>query len=146
MITFHPKRQDPKYHHLSLTSLNLLHKFLRRLLTVALRVVLSPAPEVGASILKSELGTPAELLVGAGGVGGEVEDVAGAARRDLVGQVAADRCAEGLDHIVDGAALAGAEVPGAHAGLLLAEVVERDEVAVGQVQDVDVVADGGAVL
>lgn len=111
-----------------------------------MRVVLGPAPQVLAGILESELGTPAELGVGAGGVGGKVEDVACTARSDLVGQVAADGGGEGLDHLVDGAALAGAKVPGADTGVLLAEVVERCEVAVGEVEDVDVVADGGAVL
>ena len=130
----------------SLTSLELLNELLRRLLPVALRVVLSPAPKILASIFKSELGTPAELGVGTGGIGGEVEDVACAARGDLVGKVAADGGGEGLDHLVDGAALAGAQVPGADAGVVLTEVVEGCEVAVGEVEDVDVVADGGAVF
>lgn len=111
-----------------------------------MRVVLGPAPEVLAGILESELGTPAELGVGAGGVCGEVEDVSGAAGGDFVGEVAADGGGEGLDHVVDGAAFAGTEVPGADAGLLLAQVVEGDQVAVGQVENVDVVADGSAVL
>lgn len=54
--------------------------------------------------------------------------------------------AEGLDHVEDGAALPGAEVPGPDAGVLRAKVVEGDEVAFCEVEDVDVVADGGAVL
>lgn len=45
-----------------------------------------------------------------------------------------------------GAAFAGAEVPGAHARVVCAQVVEGFEVAVGEVEDVDVVADGGAVV
>ena len=61
-------------------------------------------------------------------------------------QIATDGGGEGLDHLADGAALAGAEVPGADTGVVLTEVVERCEVAVGEVEDVDVVADGGAVL
>ena len=131
---------------LSLTSLELLNKLLRRLLPVTLRIVLSPAPQVLARVLERALGTPAELGVGAGGVGGEVEDVACATGRDFVWQVAADGGGEGLDHLVDGAALAGAQVPGADTGVVLAEVVEGCEVAVGEVEDVDVVADGGAVF
>lgn len=129
-----------------LASLELLNKLLRRLLPVTLRVVLSPAPQILASILKSELGTPAELGVGTGSVSGKVEDIACTAGSDFVGKVAADGGGEGLDHLVDGAALAGAQVPGADAGVVLAEVVEGCEVAVGEVEDVDVVADGGAVL
>jgi hypothetical protein len=131
---------------LSLASLELLNELLGRLLPVALRVVLGPAPQILARILECVLGTPAKLGVGTGGVGGEVEDVAGAARGDFVREVAADGGGEGLDHLVDGAALAGAQVPGANAGVVLAEVVEGGEVAVGEVEDVDVVADGGAVF
>jgi hypothetical protein len=120
---------------LGLTSLKLLNKLLRRLLPVTLRVVLSPAPQILASILKSVLSTPAKLGVGTSGVGSKVEDIACTARGDFVGQVAADGGGEGLDHLVDGAALAGAQVPGADAGVVLTEV-----------EDVDVVADGGAVF
>lgn len=143
----HLKRKFPlSLSNSSLASLELLDELLGRLLPVALRIALGPAPQILASILESELGTPAELGVGAGGVGGKVEDVTCAAGSDFVGKVAADGGGEGLDHLVDGAALAGAQVPGADAGVVLAEVVERCEVAVGEVEDVDVVADGGAVL
>ena len=45
----------------------------------------------------------------------------------------------------DCAALSGAEVPGFDAGVVGAEIGEGDEVAAGEVEDVDVVADGGAV-
>lgn len=44
-----------------------------------------------------------------------------------------------------GAAFSGAEVPGAHAGVVITEVFEGNEVALGKVEDVDVVADGGAI-
>jgi hypothetical protein len=69
-----------------------------------------------------------------------------AARGDLVGQVAADDVGEGLDHLEDGAAAAAAEVPGFDAGLVRAQVVECHEVALCEVEHVDVVADGGAVF
>lgn len=45
----------------------------------------------------------------------------------------------------DRAAFSGAEVPGADAWVGFAEVLEGDEVALCQVEDVDVVPDGGAV-
>lgn len=80
-----------------------------------------------------------------GGVGGKVEDIALAALDNLVGELAADDGAEGVDDFEDGAAAAGAEVNGLDAGLLLAEVVEGNEVALGEVEHVDIVADGGAV-
>ena len=89
---------------------------------------------------------PAQLLVRARRVGRQVQHVALPALDDLVGQVAADGVREGLDHVVDGGALAGAQVPGAHAWVVRAEVVEGDEVAAREVEDVDVVADGGAVF
>lgn len=126
--------------------LQLIQQLLRGALSVALRVVLGPAPQVLAGVLEGELGLPGQLVVGAGGVGGQVEDVAGAAANDGIGKVAADGGAEGFDHVEDGAALAGAEVPGPDAWVLVAQVVERGEVAAGQVEDVDVVADGGAVV
>lgn len=112
---------------------------------VTLGVVLSPAPEILAGLLEGTLGLPAQLAVGAGGVGSEVEDVTCTARGDFVGHVSADGLGESTDHLVDGAAAAGAEVPGAHAGVVGAEVVEGLEVAVCQVKNVDVVADGGTV-
>jgi hypothetical protein len=130
----------------SLARLQLLNELFRGLLPVTLRVILSPAPEILASILKRALGTPAELGVGAGSIGSKVENITSTARSDLVGEVAADGGGEGLDHLVDCAAPAGAQVPGADAGVVLAEVVESREVAVRQVEDVDVVADSGAVF
>lgn len=131
---------------LFLPLLQLLHQLGRRLLVVALRVVARPAPEILARLLEGALRLPAELLLGAGRVGGQIQDVAGAAGRDLVREIAAHRGGERADHLVDGAALAGTEVPGAHAGAVLEQVVEGLEVAVREVQDVDVVADGGAVV
>lgn len=126
--------------------LQLRQQLSRRLLTVTLGVILGPAPEILAGLLEGVFGGPAELGVGAGRVGSQVEDVTGATRGNLVGEVAAHGGGEGLDHLVDGGALAGAEVPGADAGVVLAQVVQGLQVAVGQVEDVDVVADGGAVV
>jgi hypothetical protein len=126
--------------------LQLIQQLSRRLLPVSLRVVLGPQPQILASLLEGALGLPAELLVGTGRVGSQIENVTGAAGSDLVGQVAADGLGKGADHLVDGAAAACAEVPGADAGVVGAEVVEGFEVAVCKVEDVDVVTDGGAVV
>lgn len=115
-------------------------------MAVPLGVVPRPAPEVLAGLLEGALGLPAELGVGARGVGRQVEHVSGAAGGHLVGEVAADGGGEGTDHLVDGAALAGSQVPGADTGVVGAQVVEGLQVAVGKIQDVDVVTDGGAVM
>ncbi len=57
----------------------------------------------------------------------------------------ADDLLEGVDHLEHGAAASGSEVPGADAGVGFAEVVESREMAVGEIDDVDVVANGGTV-
>ena len=124
----------------------LLQQFLRRTLPVALGIVLGPAPQVLARLLDAALRLPAQLLIRARRVRRQVQDIARATRHHLVRQVAAHRFPKRLDHVEDRRALAGAEVPGAHARVVRAQVVERDEVALGQVEDVDVVADGGAVV
>jgi hypothetical protein len=114
----------------SLARLELLNELLRGLLPVTLGVVLGPAPKILASILKRALGTPAELGVGAGSIGSKVENITSTARGDLVGKVTADSGGEGLDHLVDGAAPASTQVPGADTRVVLAEVVKSREVAI----------------
>ncbi|GJC78324.1 hypothetical protein ColLi_01162 [Colletotrichum liriopes] len=117
----------------------------RGVLAVALGVVVDPAPEVLARLLQRLLRLPAELLVGQRGVGREIQHITLASGNNLVGEVAADDVAKGLDHLEHGAAAAGTQVPGLDAGLVLAEVVERGQMTLGQVHDVNVVADSGAV-
>lgn len=114
-------------------------------MTVSLRVVLSPAPEVLAGVFEGALSLPAELLAGAGRVGGQVQHITGTTGGDFVRQVTADGGREGLDHLVHGAATTGSQVPCAHARVVGAQVVERKQVAVGQIQDMDVVTDGGTI-
>lgn len=114
-------------------------------LAVALGVVVHPAPEVLAGLLHGELRLPVKLLVGQAGVGSQVEHVTGATVNNLIGKVAADDGAEGLDDLEDGAAAAGSQVPGLDAGLVLAEVLKGSKVALGEIDDVDVVTDGSAV-
>lgn len=126
--------------------LQLVQQLGRRLLAISLRVVPRPAPQILASLLESTLGLPPELSVRASRVGGEVEDVTFAAGSDLVGEIAANGSREGANHMVDGAALTGAKVPGADTGVIGAQVVEGLQVAIGKVEDVDVVANGGSVV
>lgn len=96
-------------------------------------------------ILQRQLRLPSQLRIRASRISSEIEHVTRAAVYDFVVQVAAYDGAEGLDHLEDGGAAAGTEIPGAHAGVGGAEVVEGSEMAVGEIDDVDVVADAGAV-
>lgn len=115
-------------------------------MTVALGVVLGPAPEVLAGLLEGTLGFPTKLLVGASRVGGEVENVTGAAGGNLIRKVTANGSGEGANHLVDGAALAGTQVPGADAGVVGTQVVEGLEVTIGEIENMDVVTDSGSVV
>lgn len=96
-------------------------------------------------ILQRQLRLPPQLGIRASRIGREIKHVARAAVYDFVVKVAAYNGAEGLDHLEDGGAAAGTEVPGPHAGVGGTEVVEGCEMAVGEVDDVDVVADAGTV-
>lgn len=125
---------------------NGVHQLGGRLLAVALRVVVGPAPEILARALHGQLRLPVELLVGEGRVGRQIQHITLAAGNHLVGQIAADSLGEGLDDVEDGAAAAGAKVPGLDTGLVLAQVLQGGEMAAGEVENVDVVADGGSVL
>lgn len=44
------------------------------------------------------------------------------------------------------ATLSCSKIPGSDAGMVFPKVIESDEVALGEVEDVDVIADGGAVV
>lgn len=114
-------------------------------MSVTLGVVADPFPEVVAGLLHSELGLPVELLVGEGGVGSEIENVSLSSRADLVGEIAANDLAEGLDDLKDSASTAGTQVPCLDTGLVLTQVVKSDKVAAGKVNNVNVVSNGSTV-
>lgn len=128
-----------------LPCLNRLDQSRRGILTISLRVIANPSPEILADILEGEFSLPAQLLIRAGGVRGQVQDIAGSLADDLVFQRVADDLAERVDHLEDGAAASGPQVPGSNAGLLLPEVVQSRQMALGEINDVDVVADRCAV-
>jgi hypothetical protein len=130
---------------LSLGRLDSLQKLGRGILAVTLGVVLNPSPEVIAGLLHGELGLPVELLVGEGRVGSKIENVSLSSGTDLVGKIATDDLAEGLDNLKDSAATSGTQVPCLDTGLVLAQVVEGHQVTAGKVDNVDVVSDGSAV-
>lgn len=94
-----------------LSLLPLLNRLKQRrggFLTIPLRIITNPPPQILAGVLERELGLPAQLLVGAGRVGSQVEHVAGSAFDDFVFERAADDLAEGVDHLEHGAAAARA--------------------------------------
>lgn len=137
---------DMPFSHLDLGRLDGIEKLGRGLLAVALGVVAHPAPQILAGLFHRLLRLPVELLVGERGVGRQVQDIALAAADNLVGKVAADDGAKGLDNVKDGAATSRAKVPGLDAGLAGAQVLQGGEMALGEVDDVNVVANCGAVL
>jgi hypothetical protein len=112
----------------------ILHRIDKRLwwlLPVSIRIILSPVPQVSTRILQRELRLPAQLRVGECGIGSEVEYVTVSSRGDLVWQVSANDVAKSLDHVKDGGAFTRAQIPGFYTRMLLAEVVERRQVAIG---------------
>ncbi|KFX93639.1 hypothetical protein V490_04757 [Pseudogymnoascus sp. VKM F-3557] len=68
-------------------------------------------------ILERQLRLPPQLRIRTSRVSSEIQHIARAAVHNLIVQVAAHGGAEGLDHLEDRGAAAGAEVPGAHAGV-----------------------------
>lgn len=118
----------------------------RRLLAVSLRVIVNPSPQILTSLLHRQLRLPVQLLVCQCRVRCEVEHVTRSPGADLVWEIATNNLAEGIDDIIDGAAATGAEVPCLDTRLVLAEVVQSLEVALGKIDNVDVITNGGTVL
>ncbi len=104
-----------------------------------------PSPAVFAHLLDRLFGFPAQDFFGVGGVGEAFGHVAGAALYDLVGDFFAGGLLEGFDHVEHRVAVAGAEVDGEYS-FVLCKVLQGFEMAAGEVDDVDVVADPRAVV
>ncbi len=114
-------------------------------LAEAERVGRLPAPVVAAHGPQVEAGPPPERPRRARRVGVDLRHVAGPAGDHLVRQVAPDRLAGRRDHLEDGRADARPEVVGVPARALGVERGQCGEVALGEVDHVDVVAHAGAV-
>ncbi len=89
---------------------------------------------------------PAELLVRSCWISGEIQNIASSPLDDLIWQVSTNGFTESFDHIVHGTSFTGSEIPCPYTGVVLAEVIEGDQVAFCEVDDMDVVADCCAVL
>eukprot|EP00406_Dinophysis_acuminata_P051647 CAMPEP_0179310026 /NCGR_PEP_ID=MMETSP0797-20121207/51953_1 /TAXON_ID=47934 /ORGANISM="Dinophysis acuminata, Strain DAEP01" /LENGTH=236 /DNA_ID=CAMNT_0021019745 /DNA_START=142 /DNA_END=849 /DNA_ORIENTATION=- len=116
------------------------------LVLVPVRVLRLPLPRAVAHVLECTLRRPTEVGLGLRGIGDHASEVTGTALAYLVGDRLPGRLLEGLDHLEDGVALAGAQVVDeAAAGRYAEEFVHRADVAIGEVLDVDVVPHARAV-
>jgi hypothetical protein len=120
-------------------------QLLRRILTIALRVIADPFPQVGASILKSEFRLPVQLLICTGWVGCQIKHIACTSSNNFILELMADNFAERIDHLKDSAATSRPQIPSSNARLLLSEVVKSSEMTFGEIDHVDIIADGCAV-
>src|SRR3954466_3079271 len=103
-----------------------------------------PFPGGGDDALQLGIaGFPAELLPGARGVGDELRRIAGAARADGFWNRMAGNLAAGVDDLPHAVAAAGAQVE--VNPLSGSQCFERHEVGLGQIVNVDIVADATAV-
>ena len=100
-------------------------------MAVPFRVIANPSPEVFACILEGKLGLPAQLRVGAGRVGSQIQHITCSSAYDLIFEGAPDNFAESVDHLKDSATTSRAQIPGSNSRSLLAEVVECGEMASG---------------
>src|SRR5574343_395802 len=113
-------------------------------LLVSIRVARLPAPGVCTHALHAQLRLPAQLTFGQCGVGAQRGHIAGAAVCKLVGHVHTIDPRKGVGQFLDAHAVPGAQVDG-DALLLVLQIAQRSQVALRQVDHVDVVAHAGAV-
>lgn len=99
-------------------TLQFFDKFLGRILSVPLRVVLRPPPEISAHRLKGLMRCPSELLVRSSRVGCEIEHITSPTTNNLVRQIAAHSFGEVFDHLEDSGAPASAQIPSTNSGVL----------------------------
>ena len=111
---------------------------------VAIGVVLLPVPAVGTHLLDAVLSHPAQLILGLGGIGIALGDIAGAAGIDHIGELLAAGLLKGMDDIQHAVAVAGAQVADEQAAVGL-QLLDGADMAPGQVNHMDVIAHAGAV-
>ena len=122
-----------------------IQQFSGGILPIPLWIVANPFPKIRAGLFHGKFRLPVKDFVCQRRIGGEIEHVSLSSFDDLVREVTTNNGAERLDDLEHGATAPRAQVDGLDAGMLLAEVVEGDEVTLGEVENVDVVSDGGAV-
>ena len=87
---------------------------------------------------------PAQLILGLGGVGIALGDIAGAAGIDHIGDLLAAGLLKGMDDIQHAVAVAGAQIADEQAAVGL-QLLDGADMAPGQVNHMDVIAHAGAV-
>ena len=110
---------------------------------VTARVLGLPIHRRRSHVVDAELGLPAEFTLGLGGVGVAGGDVAGATRLDRERNRVAGSLLVRLDDLKYRVSVTGTQVVGEHAGAL--DLVDDGDVALGQIDNVDVVAHAGSV-
>lgn len=109
-------RKNQNSRNVSLLSLfQLLQQLPWRSLPISLRIILRPPPQILTRLLQRPRRLPPQLAIRTGRIARQVEDIAIAPRSNFIGQVTTHGVTEGFDNFKDGAAVAGAEVPGAYA-------------------------------
>lgn len=124
----------------------LLQQFFRRTLPVPLRVILGPSPQIVTCIFQRSLCLPAQFFIGSFRISRQIQHVSCSPTHNLIRQLSTHRMAKSLDDIEDRAPLSRPQVPRSDARMVIAQVIECDEVALREVENVYVVADGGAVV
>ena len=89
---------------------------------------------------------PSKLLVSTGRFRGEVKDVSGSTTDNLVGELPTDDGTEGCNHVDDCRAVACSKIPRSYARLDAQETVDGGEMAGCEIDNVDIIADGCAIL
>ena len=116
------------------------------LLLESVWIMALPTPAILAHLLNAAFSLPAEFLGGEGRIGPALCDVARTARANLVWDWTARSLLERLDDLQHAVAMACAEVVNLEAELRIRlELFDRLEVANGEVNDVDVVANASTV-
>jgi hypothetical protein len=110
-----------------------------------LRATPRPEPEVLARLFKCPLGLPAKLLVCTRGIRSQIQHIAWTSRGDLVWKLTTHSSGKSVDHLENSAAFTSAQIPGTDARTVLAQVVKGFEVAGGEVKDMYVVTNSGAI-
>src|SRR5699024_2691362 len=94
---------------------------------------------------EAELGLPAQQRLDAGDVGDQRRWVSGTTLAHFGYDVTAGHLADGVDDLLDRGSGPGADVEHGLRGPAGLHVVESGDVGLGEVLDVDVVADAGAI-
>ena len=103
-----------------------------------------PAPRVSAHLRQTPLRRPSEQLLCQAGIGPALGNIPGAARANSADDRAPAGLFKSLDDVEDRISLAGPEIQGEHSRMPI-EVVERRQVTICEIRDMNIVAYSGTV-